>query len=64
MKLLVDFENGMQLSLKPENVQLIDNDGKAVVITRTDNAVIPLLFFAVSLATPEELKAREESAAL
>jgi hypothetical protein len=61
MKLIVDFENGMQLSLKPENVELIDNGGQnTVAITRTDNAIIPLIFFKGLLASPEELKAREE----
>lgn len=63
MKIIVDFENGMQLSLKPENIQLMDNGGKdTVAITRTDNAVIPLIFFKSLLATAEELKAREEKA--
>jgi len=62
MKLTFDFENGMQLSLKPENIQLLDNgiNGTAAV-TRTDNAIIPLLFFKQAmLATPLELMAREE----
>ena len=62
MKLTIDFENGMTLSLKPENIQLVDNAGKeTVAITRTDNAIIPVLFFkGALLATAEELKAREE----
>jgi hypothetical protein len=60
MKILIDFENGMQLTLKPENVQLFDNGGKSTVVaTKTDNAIIPLLFFPALLATPEELKERE-----
>jgi hypothetical protein len=63
MKLTVDFENGMVLTLKPENISLIDNGGKdTVAITRTDNAVIPLVFFNTLLATPAELKAREVAA--
>ncbi|MFI5260842.1 MAG: hypothetical protein ACHQU0_03545 [Candidatus Paceibacteria bacterium] len=63
MKILIDFENGMQLALKPENLQLIDNGGTAALVTRTENAVLPILFFKSPLATPEELKAREEKAA-
>jgi len=64
MKVTVDFENGMQLTLKPENIQLIDNGGReTVAVTRTDNAIIPIVFFkGVLLATPDELKAREEKA--
>ena len=63
MKVTIDFENGMQLTLKPENIQLIDNGGKeTVAITRTDNAIIPLIFFKQSLlATPLELKARNDA---
>jgi hypothetical protein len=64
MKVTVDFENGMQLTLKPENIQLIDNGGReTVAITRTDNTIIPIVFFkGVLLATTDELKAREEKA--
>ncbi len=59
MKVTFDFENGMTLALKPENIQLVDNGGKeTVAITRTDNAVIPLIFFKQFLATEDELKAR------
>ena len=65
MKVTIDFENGMVLTLKPENLQLIDNDGKETVLaTRTDNAVIPLLAFKLLVATPAEIKAREENATL
>ena len=64
MKISVDFENGMVLSLKPENISLVDNGGKdTVAIARTDNTVIPLVFFKPLLATPAELKAREDAAA-
>ncbi len=63
MKLLIDFENGMQLALKPENLQLIDNGGdSSALITRTENAILPLVFFKVPIATPDELKAREDKA--
>jgi len=63
MKISVDFENGMVLSLKPENISLVDNGGKdTVAIARTDNTVIPLVFFKTLLATPAELKAREAAA--
>jgi hypothetical protein len=64
MKISIDFENGMVLTLKPENISLIDNGGKGTVaVTRTDNAIIPLVFFKSLLATPAELKAREDAAA-
>ncbi len=62
MKILIDFENGMQLGLKPENLHLIDNGGTAALITKANNGIIPLLSFTSSLATPDELKAREERA--
>jgi hypothetical protein len=63
MKIVFDFENGMQLSLKPENVSLVDNGGKnSVLITKTDQTVVPLIFFTPLLATQEELKAREDKA--
>ncbi len=59
MKVLFKFDNGMELSLDPSHIQLIDNGGKeTVAITRTDNAVIPLIFFKQFLATEDELKAR------
>ncbi len=45
MKILIDFENGMQLALKPENLQLIDNGGTLALSTRIDNAILPLVFF-------------------
>ena len=60
MKITFDFENGMQLSLKPENIQLFDNGGQNTVLgTKTDQTVLPLLFFKTLLATEEEIKARE-----
>jgi len=64
MKVTFDFDNGTQLSLKPENIKLIDNGGKeTVAITSTDSAVIPLIFFkGVFLATAEELNARSVAA--
>src|SRR5208282_6610349 len=63
MKVTFDFDNGTQLSLKPENIKLIDNGGKeTVAITSTDSAVIPLIFFKGVLATAEELKARSVAA--
>lgn len=59
MKVLFKFDNGMELSLDPSHIQLIDNGGKeTVAIARTDNAVIPLIFFKQFLATEDELKAR------
>jgi hypothetical protein len=65
MKMTFDFENGMQLILKPENVNLVDNGGKeTVLITKTDQSVIPLVFFkTVLLASPSELQARAVIAA-
>jgi len=64
MKIQIDFENGMQISVKPENIQLLDNDGKnSVVVTKTDQqAIVPLLFFSALLATPAELQARKDAA--
>ncbi len=62
MRITIDFENGMQLGLKPENLHLIDNGGTAALITKANNGIIPLLSFTSSLATPDELKAREERA--
>lgn len=59
MKILIDFENGMQLALKPENLQLVDNGGQAALITCAENAVLPLLSFKASLATKEELEVRQ-----
>lgn len=59
MKVLFKFDNGMELSLDPSHIQLIDNgDKETVAIARTDNAVIPLIFFKQFLATEDELKAR------
>jgi hypothetical protein len=63
MKLTVQFDNGMELTIKPEHASLIDNNGKAVLVTRTENAVIPILFFNAALANADELKAREAAAA-
>jgi hypothetical protein len=63
MRITIDFENGMQLALKPENLQLIDNGGdSSALITRTENAILPLVFFKVPIATPDEVKARSEKA--
>lgn len=64
MKVTIDFENGMEITLKPENLHLIDNGGReTVMVTKTDKAVIPLIFFPNNLlATPAELKAREDAA--
>ena len=63
MKITVNFENGMELTLTPDNIQLVDNNGKeTVAITRTENAIIPLVFFKALLATPDELKVREAKA--
>src|SRR5208337_1429940 len=63
MKITVDFENGMQVSLTPENVHLVDNQGKDTVLAfKTDHTLVPIMFFKSLLATPPELQAR--SAAL
>lgn len=64
MKITVDFENGMQVTLKPENIQLVDNGGKETVLTfNTDHTLVPIMFFKSILASPAELKAREEARA-
>lgn len=63
MKITIDFENGMQLTLKPENLQLADNNGiGTALVTRTDKAVIPIVFFNLAVATPTEMAAREAAA--
>ena len=63
MKITVDFENGMQVTLKPENVQLVDNNGKDTVLTfKTDHTLVPIMFFKSLLATPAELGARNAAA--
>ena len=63
MKVTFDFENGMQLTLKPENCSLIDNPGKgtAVVTKMEGGGILPLMFFQnVVLASVDELKARQQ----
>ena len=63
MKITVDFENGMQVTLKPENVQLVDNHGKDTVLTfNTEHTLVPIMFFKSLLATPAELGARNAAA--
>lgn len=63
MLVTFDFQNGMSIVLKPENIQVADNGGKeTVLVTRTDKAIVPLLFFPALLATPDELKARADKA--
>ena len=63
MKITVDFENGMQVTLKPENVQLVDNHGKDTVLTfKTEHTLVPIMFFKSLLATPVELGARNAAA--
>ena len=65
MKITVDYENGMQVNLKPENIQLLDNAGKnSVLIFKTDLAAVPIMFFPALLATPDEIKARQDVANL
>jgi hypothetical protein len=60
MKISVDFENGMQVTLKPENLQLVDNASRETVLTfKTDHSIVPILFFKPLLATEDEIKARE-----
>jgi hypothetical protein len=65
MKVIFDFENGMELTLKPENISLAENPGKGVaLITKTNEQVLGLLFFPNTvLATPAEIKARADAAA-
>ena len=59
MKISIDFENGMQVDLKPENIQLVDNSGReTVLVFKTDHAVVPVMFFPLVLATKEEVEAR------
>jgi hypothetical protein len=63
MRITVDFENGMEVKLKPENIQLIDNNGQGTVLTfKTEHTLVPIMFFKTLLATPAELKAREDAA--
>ena len=65
MKITVDYENGMQVNLKPENIQLLDNAGKnSVLIFKTELAAVPIMFFPALLATPDEIKARQDVANL
>src|SRR5208282_3361706 len=64
MKITVDFENGMQVSLTPENVHLVDNQGKDTVLAfKTDHTLVPIMFFKSLLASPAELQARPAGAA-
>jgi hypothetical protein len=64
MKITVDFENGMQVTLSPENIHLLDNPGQGVVLAfKTEHTAVPIVFFKNQMATPAELKAREEKAA-
>ncbi len=60
MKITFDFETGMELTLKPENVSIAENPGQGLaLVTKTNEQVLGLLFFPnISLATPAELKAR------
>lgn len=64
MKITIDFENGMVLSVKPENLSIGDtkdaNGTPHVSIAfKTDAQTVPFLFFKnVQLATKEELEAR------
>jgi ABC-type uncharacterized transport system YnjBCD ATPase subunit len=66
MKFTVEFENGMQLSLQPKNIELVsNNDDQVILITRTDMAIVPLLLFPnLRLCTPEEIKARDAQKAV
>ena len=64
MKITVDFENGMQVTLKTENVQLVDNHGKDTVLTfKTEHTLVPIMFFKSLLATPVELGLRNAALA-
>ncbi len=65
MKVTIDFENGMQVNLKPENLQLVDikaPTGELAVAVgfKTDVTQVPFLFFPnLQLATKEELAIRK-----
>lgn len=65
MKITIDFENGMEVNLKPENLQLVDikaPTGELAVAVgfKTDVAQVPFLFFPnLQLATKEELAIRK-----
>lgn len=67
MKITIDFENGMQVNLKPENIQLVDIKTPAgelaiAVGFKTDVAQVPFLFFpGLQLATKEELAQRPDA---
>lgn len=64
MKVTFNFENGMELSLKPENVSLSESNKGVALVTKTNEQVLALLLFPnTSLATPEELAARAAKAA-
>ena len=64
MKITFDFETGIELTLKPENVSIAENPGQGLaLVTKTNEQVLGLLFFPnISLATPAELKARAAAA--
>jgi hypothetical protein len=62
MKASFDLENGIVLSVQPENLQLVPNGDKgSALCVKTEHTLVPVAFFpAAALATPDELKAREE----
>lgn len=62
MLFTVDFQNGMTMTLKSENLHLVEHNGKTMLVTKTDVAIVPLATFPLHLATPEELAARETKA--
>lgn len=60
MKINIDFQNGMELKLKPEQCQLAANENGTALVTKTNEQQLVLLFFpGAFLATPEELEARK-----
>jgi hypothetical protein len=61
MKASFDLANGIVLSVQPENLQLVPNGDKgSVLCVKTEHTLVSVAIFTTALATPEELKAREE----
>lgn len=59
MKITVEFENGMTLTAKPENLQLINTKDLVVVAAKgAEGAPVSLFAFNGQLATEEEIAAR------
>lgn len=63
MKISVEFENGMTITTKPENLQLINAKDVVVVVAKiAEGAPVPLFSFNAQIATADELTIRQETA--